>query len=201
VKSMCSSELLPGRAVHVGLGVGPQPVLPDNMELGTGAASCWGGSYITSSSNMCAMLDTPSGLQAESVTINCLQQHTRLQRWVIRCSVVLAHVLPLYMTHLPLHMTHAGATIPDTASIMQTVMHAHFVATPDVPLVGWDVALTPGQVSHSRAPPLLRQEHTIHFSALNEAQLALLAIVQHVCSLEHVSMKHPKACRYCNQSC
>jgi hypothetical protein len=26
---------------------------------------------------------------------------------------------------------------------MRTVMHAHMVATPDVPLVGWDVALTP----------------------------------------------------------
>jgi hypothetical protein len=26
---------------------------------------------------------------------------------------------------------------------MRTVMQAHLVATPDVPLIGWDVALTP----------------------------------------------------------
>jgi hypothetical protein len=29
---------------------------------------------------------------------------------------------------------------------MHTVMQAHMVATPDVPLVGWDVALTPSGV-------------------------------------------------------
>ena len=29
---------------------------------------------------------------------------------------------------------------------MQSAMHAHLVAAPDVPLVGWDVALTPGGV-------------------------------------------------------
>lgn len=38
----------------------------------------------------------------------------------------------------------AGAVIPDITGVMRTVLHAHIVATPDVPLVGWDVALTPG---------------------------------------------------------
>jgi hypothetical protein len=36
-----------------------------------------------------------------------------------------------------------GAALPDVQQVMKTVMHAHLVATPDVPLVGWDVALTP----------------------------------------------------------
>lgn len=39
----------------------------------------------------------------------------------------------------------AGAKIANIEDVLRTVRQAHSVAMPDVPLVGWDVALTPGQ--------------------------------------------------------
>lgn len=40
----------------------------------------------------------------------------------------------------------SGAVIPDISSKLAVVTEAHFKLLPDVPLVGWDVALTTGGV-------------------------------------------------------
>lgn len=36
-----------------------------------------------------------------------------------------------------------GQVIPEFPSILAAILHAHTIMVPDVPLVGWDVALTP----------------------------------------------------------
>lgn len=38
-----------------------------------------------------------------------------------------------------------GVVVPEMPDVLRAVVQAHMVAAPDVPLIGWDVALTPGK--------------------------------------------------------
>lgn len=43
-------------------------------------------------------------------------------------------------------LTEPGVVIPETPDILATVVQAHMIAAPDVPLIGWDIAVTPGEL-------------------------------------------------------
>jgi hypothetical protein len=52
-----------------------------------------------------------------------------------------------------------GCVVPGMPDVLDAVVAAHMVATPDLPLVGWDVALTPGArqlLASAVAPGALR---------------------------------------------
>lgn len=63
----------------------------------------------------------------------CLGYHTLF----VTCSVLLSCC--------------AGCEIPGLPDVLDAVLAAHMVAAPDLPLVGWDVALTAGIAADRRA--------------------------------------------------
>jgi hypothetical protein len=81
-----------------------------------------------------------------------------------------------------------GRIIPSIAEVLDVVVQAHVVVAPDLPLIGWDVALTSGKTQLSRldrlsaacqrlARPLARA-----WQAVCSFKILLLHVEQELCA-------------------